>query len=147
MSKAVTLLKYTGAMIVFVISYVICSVIAHIGVRLVNFDARGFWIDFLPYFAAFMAGILSVLGGLSVVERVFPTVRPRTVAWVFIGLMSFFWGLPLLGLLMGLVGLIDAPLQSHVLWSADTPPQAVQALAAVIAAWKMTAAEGDFGPR
>ena len=138
MSKAVTLLKYTGAMIVFVISYMICSVIAHIGVRLVNFDAQGFWIDFLPYFAAFMAGILSVLGGLSVVERVFPTVRPRTVAWVFIGLMSFFWGLPLLGLLMGLVGLINVAGMSHSLLTADTPPQAVQSLVSVIVVWKMT---------
>lgn len=145
MSKAVTSLKYTGAVIIFVISYVICSAIAHIGIWLVNLDARGFWIDFLPYFAAFMAGILSVLGGLSAVERLFPTVRPRTVAWVFIGLMSFLWGLPLLGLLMGLVGLIDAPLQSHSLWSADTPPQVIQALVAVIAAWKMTVAGGDFG--
>ena len=144
MSKAVTSLKYTGAVIVFVVSYMICSVIAHIGVRFVNFDARGFWIDFLPYFAAFIAGLISVFGGLSAIERLFPTVRPRTVAWVYISLMSFLWGLPLLGLLMGLFGLIDAPLQSHILWSADTPPQAVQGLVSVIAAWKLTEAGGDF---
>ena len=139
MSKVVTSLKYTAAVIVFVISYLICSVIAHIGVQFFNLDARGFWIDFLPYFAAFLAGYLSVYGGLSAVERLFPIVRPRTVAWVFIGLMSFIWGLPFfLGLLMGHAGdLVDA----------DTPPKAVQSLVAVIAAWKMTAAEGDFGPR
>ncbi|MFP6757831.1 MAG: hypothetical protein VCC99_06375, partial [Alphaproteobacteria bacterium] len=87
-----------------------------------------------------MAGFLSVYGGLSAVERLFPTVRPRIVAWVFIGFLSFVWGPPLLGLIMGLVGLIDAPLQSHVLWSADKLPQAVQSLVAAIAAWKMTTA-------
>ena len=139
MSEVASLLKYTGAVIVFVISYMICSVIAHIGIRLVNYDVRGFWIDFLPYFAAFMAAILSVYGGLYAVQRMFSTVRPRTVTWVFIGLMSFIWGLPLLGLSLGVVGLIDAPLQSHVLWSADTPPQVIQALAAVVAAWKLRA--------
>lgn len=144
---AVTSLKHAGAVIVFVIIYMICAAIAHIVVRFGNLDARGFWVDFVPYIAALMAGVLSVLGGLSAVERLFPTVRPRTVAWVFIGLWSFFWGLPLFGLLMGLVGLIEAPLQSHSLWSTDTPPLAVQALASMIAAWKMTRADGYFGIR
>ena len=128
MSKVVTTLKYTGAVIVFEISYMICAAIAHIGVRLVNFDARGFWIDFLPYFAALVMGIFGVFGGLSTVERVFPTVRPRTVAWVFIGFTSFIWGFIILGLLTGFGELLD-----------ETPPQAVQALVSVIAAWKMTA--------
>ncbi len=140
-----TILKYAGAVVVFVICYMICSIIAHLGVRLVNFDARGFWIDFLPYFAAFMAGILSVLGGLSAVERVFSTVRLRTVAGIFFGFIGLIWAFPLLGLLLGLVGLIDAPLQSHTLWSEDTRTQLVQSLVAGIAAWKMTAANGVFG--
>ncbi len=127
MSKAVTFLKYTGAFIVFEISYMTCSVIAHLGVWLVNFDARGFWIDFLPYFAAFMAGIIGVGGGLYAVERLFPTVRPRTVAWIFIGSMSLIWGFVIFALLMGIGELLD-----------ETPPIAVQALTSVIFVWKLT---------
>jgi len=42
-------------------------------------------------FAAFMAGYLSVLGGLSAVERVFKAVRLRTVAGIFFGFIGFFW--------------------------------------------------------
>jgi len=144
MSKAITSLKYMGAVIVFHIIYIICSVIAPIGVRIFNPLAQGFWIYLLPYFAAVMAAMIGVYGGLSAVERLFPTVRPRSVAWVFIGFTSLIWVFPLLGLLMGLVGFIDAPLQSHSLWSADTPPMAVQALVSVIAALKLTAVDGDF---
>ena len=142
MEKIVTSLKYTGAMLVFGISYFLSAVIAHLGVRLVNFDARGFWIDFLPYFAAFLAGILGVFGGLSAIKRLFPSVRPRTVVWALIGITVVLWLPPLLGLLMGLIGVTDMPLESHVLWSADRPPQAVQALVAVIVAWKWTNEDG-----
>ena len=78
MGKAVTSLKYTVAVIVFVIVEMICAGIARILVFLVNYDARGFWIDFLPYFAAVMAGGLGVIGGLWAVERFFPNVRLRT---------------------------------------------------------------------
>jgi hypothetical protein len=145
MDKTATYLKYTGAVIVFVICFLICSIIVHFGVRLVNFDAQGFWVYLLPYLTAFMAGYLSVLGGLSAVERVFSTVRLRTVAWIFIGFTGLFWAIPLLGLLLGLVGVINAPPETHTLWSADTPPQVFQALVAGIAAWKMTAVDGDFG--
>jgi hypothetical protein len=145
MDKAATYLKYMGAVIVFVISSIICSVLAHLLIRLINYDLQGYWVYVLPYFTAFMAGYLSILGGLSVVERVFSTVRLRTVAWIFIGLISLFWALPLIGLLLGLVGVINAPLETHTLWSADTPPQLFQALVAGIAAWKMTAVDGDFG--
>ncbi|MDB4173143.1 hypothetical protein N9748_00830 [bacterium] len=145
MSKVVIFLKYTGAWIIFVISYLVCGAIANLGVQLINFDAKGFWIDFLPYFAAFFAGYLSVLGGLSVVERMFSTVRPRIVVWMFYGVMGLIWIPPLFGLLLSLVGFVDIPLQSHTLWSANTPPQAVQSLVAVIIAWKMTEVGGDFG--
>ena len=146
MSKAVSLLKYTGAVIVFVITYMLCSVIAHIGIRLVNYDVRGFWVDLLPYFVAFMAAILSVYGGLHAVQRLFSTVRLRTVAWVFIGLMCLLWVPALLGLLMIVSGGIDIPLQSHELWSADGPPQVIQALAAGVAAWKLTAMTATLEP-
>jgi hypothetical protein len=145
MGKARIVLRYTGAVTVFVFVYMICSVIAYIAVGLANLDARGFWINLLPYFAAVVAGIASVYGGLYAVARWLPTVRLRTVALVFIGFMSFVWGLPLLGLLMGLVGILDVPLQSHVLLSADKQPQAVQALIAVIAAWKLTSPGEEFG--
>ena len=94
---------------------------------------------------AFIEVPLSVLGGLSAVERVFQTVRPRTVAGIFFGIINFIWAFPLFGLLLAFVGLIDAPLQSNILWSADTPPQLVQVLVAGIAAWKMTGVDGDFG--
>jgi hypothetical protein len=145
MSKAVTSLKYMGAVIIFVVSSMICSVIAHLGIRLVNFDAKGFWIDFLPYFVAFMAGYISVLGGLSAVERVFSTVRLRTVAWIFIVTLILFWAPPVIGLLLGFVGILNFPLESHTLLSAETPPQLLQTLVAGVAVWKMTAADGDFG--
>jgi hypothetical protein len=80
----------------------------------------------------------------SAVERVFSTVRLRTVALIFVSLTGLFWALPLLGLILGLIGVINAPLEAHTLWSADTPPQLFQAIVAGIAVWKMTAVEGDY---
>jgi hypothetical protein len=133
MSKAVSLLKSTGAVITFFVAYSICVAIARIMVQLVNYDAQGFWIYFISYFVAVMAGIAGVYFGLTVVERWFPTVRPRTVVWVIIGLECLIWGFILFGLLMG------TELQD------ETPPQAIQALVSVIVAWKMTADDAEFG--
>jgi len=133
MIKAVITLRYTGAVTTFVISHLICLFIAHIVIRIINFDAHGFWLDFLPYFAAVMAGVFSVYGGLCVVTRLFPTIRPRIVSWVFIGLTGFLWGFIILGLSLGFGELLN-----------ETPPQAVQALVSMIAAWKMTSADADF---
>ena len=147
MSKAVTLLKYTGAVIIFMITYLICSAIVRLGVQIVNFDAQGFWIVFFPYFAALPAGMLSIYGGLYENERLLPTVRPRIVAWVFIGLMGIPWGFALLGLLVVFVGLLDYPIKYHVLMSPDNQSQAVQALVAMITVWKLTSTEGEFGTR
>lgn len=145
MSKSADWLKYVGAVVVFGISYAICSGIMHVVVRFVNINERGFWIIIIPYFAGFIAGLTGVYGGLFAIDRLFPTVRPRSIAWVFIGLLGVIWGLPLLGLLASVIGLIDASLQNHILWSADTLPQAVQTLTAVIAFWKFTAAGGEWG--
>lgn len=147
MGKAIDILKCSGAVIVFAISYVVCSIITQIFARLVNFDAQGFWVDLIPYSAAFVAGIFSVFVGLSVVDRVFRTVRPRTVVGIFFGIIGFFWAFPLLGLLLGLVGFIDAPLQSHGLWSANTPPLFLETIVAGITAWKLTGDDGEFGRR
>ena len=132
MSKADSLLKSTGAVITFFVAYLICVAIARIMVQLVNYDAQGIWFNFLTYFEAVMAGIAGVYLGLTVVERWFPTVRPRTVVWVIIGLECLIWGFILFGLLMG------TELQD------ETPPQAIQALVSVIAAWKLTADDAEF---
>jgi hypothetical protein len=144
MSKSADWLKYVGAVVVFGISYVICSGIMHVLVRLVNINERGFWTIIIPYFASFMAGLLGVYSGLFAIDRLFPTVRPRTIAWVFIVPIGIIWGLPLLGLLASVTGLIDLSLQNHIFWSADTLSQAVQTLTAVIAFWKFTAAGGEW---
>jgi hypothetical protein len=133
--------KYTGAAIVFLIAYAICSAIAHVAMWVTSYDERGYWNDILPYIIAPIAGYFAVRGGLAAVARLFPSVRARPVAWVFIALLCLIWVPPLIGLLLGLVGTIDAPIQSHLLWSASTPPMIIQSLAAAITVWKLTAAD------
>jgi hypothetical protein len=144
-----TAAKYVGAVIVFLVAYVICSAITHIAMWVTSYDERGYWNDILPYIIAPIAGYFAVRGGLSAVDRLFPNVRVRTVAWVFIGFLCLMWGYPLLGMFLGrlidFVGLMDLPLQSHALWSADTPPMIIQSLTAAITAWKLTA--DDNGKR
>ncbi len=141
MEKIVIFLKYTGAVIVFFVSYLICSIIAHFAVRIVNYGVGGFWIDFLPFLAAVAAGSLSVQGGLVTVKRLFATVRLRTVAWVLISFMGIIWIGPVIGLFISLVGIVDYSLEGHILMSAETLPQALQSLVAAIAAWVLTADE------
>ena len=132
MSKAVSLLKSTGAVITFFFAYSICLVIARVIFQLVNYDTQEIWFNVLTYFEAVMAGIAGVYLGLTVVERWFPTVRPRTVVWAIIGLECLIWGYISFGLLIG------TDLQD------ETPPQAIQALVSLIIAWKLTADDAEI---
>lgn len=149
MNKAAILLKYSGALIVFLISYGICSTITHFLIQLQNKAIQGFLIEIL---ASCMAGVLSVYVGLAVVGGIFSSLKPRTVAWVFISFMGLIWGIVILGMVFGLVLGVSS---SEVLLdlgeiidaNADLLPMAVQAIAAGITAWKLTLSEGKFGTR
>ena len=134
-------LKYIGSIIVFFLIYIICSALAYLGVWFINRDMN-VWI--LPYFVGPVAGILGVLGALHVVERLFPNIQLRIVAWVFVGFIGIGYGIPLFGLFLGAIGAIDAPLTSHTLWSPDAPPQILHGLTAAVAAWYMTRRDGVF---
>jgi len=141
MDRVIIFIKYTGAVFVFWIVSLLCLVIAEAGIALLNYDIRGFWVYLLPYFSVFVSSIIGVMGGLTAVERLFSTVRLRTVVWIIIGIYIFFWGIPLLSLFIGFI-FVDIPVQSNYyyihLWSERGLLMAVSALVTVITALKLT---------
>ena len=138
-----TVLKYAAALIIFFVCYLISSVIVHAIAWLMNSPEPGIWTYVTPYWVGALAGGVSVVGALSAIDGLFPAVQPRIVVWLFIGLAIFAWGIPLVGLFVDLVGAVNAPLESHFLWSADTPPQLLQSIVAIIAAWILTKPEKE----
>lgn len=144
MSKLKVCLNYTGAVIVFFIGYLICAYIVSVISRIVNISEQGFWLRTVPYYTAFVTGFTAVFGGLYAKDYLFPAVRSRKMAWVFIGLLGVLWGLPLLGLLLSFIGIIDASPHNHILWSVDKIPLAIQTITGIIVFWKVTAKGGEW---
>ena len=144
MIPVITCFKYLAAVILFIVGTLAGAILVNICVRIANHDAQGIWVYVVPYFAALMAGIASAYAGLYMVDRFIPTVRLRTVVWVFIGLQALVWSPALVGLLLAVWGVMDAPLHSHSLGSGRDVPALVQSFVAAIGVFKMTAPGGTF---
>ncbi len=96
----------------------------------------------VPYILTIATGSLGVYAGLSAIKFLFSSVRRRRVVWIFIGTLSLFWGFQLILLFVDLIWRSDVPPR---FWTATSSPHFVQAIAAALLAWKMTAADGDSG--
>ena len=144
MKYVLVFLKYVAAMIIFIISYMLCSLIAHIVLYIVNYFERGFWVDLAPYFTAFWAGVLSVYGGMYVVERFVPSVKKRAMFWLLFVTLGIPWGFAVFGLLLVLLGVIHVPTQEHTLFDPVKQAQALQAITALVTAWIVTSSGQEF---
>jgi uncharacterized membrane protein YoaK (UPF0700 family) len=127
MSRLKRALQYLGAIIVFIVGYGIVNSISHVIITMKNSDLHWLLTAYVvPYFVAIMAGFIGVVGALAIVERLFPHTPKRPVVWVFFGLMMAIWLTVILGLVLG----IEPDL--------GTTAMAVQAVAAVVTAFKLT---------
>lgn len=118
--------RYVGGFLLFLVSYGIVATIARLLVAAVNSDAQGWISDVVPFFVAALAGGIGAAGGLVAVERLMPSVRLRPIAWAFIGVVIFLYAFTALGMIAG-----NAP-------EKGLAEMAVQALAAVITAWRIS---------
>lgn len=130
MGKTSKYVQYLAGVFLFTLGYGICNFIAYIIITAINADSVHPVLQtyVVPYFVAVMAGFLGVVGGLAIVSWLLPNIQKRPVVWVFTGLMVIIWFAVIWSLIIG-----NEP-------DPRTPAMALQAIAAVVAAFKLTAA-------
>ena len=134
-----TFIKTASAVIVFMIIYLILITYMYFIVWGMTFMPEVEHPEAL-YILTIATGSLGVFAGLSAIKLLFSSVRRRRVAWFLIGTLSLFWGFQLILLFVDLIWRSDVPPR---FWTATSSPHFVQAIAAALLAWKMTAADGD----
>jgi hypothetical protein len=119
--------QYLGAVIVLILGYGVVNSIAHVIITAKNSGLHWLLASYVvPYFVAIMAGFLGVVGALAIIDKLFPSAPKRPVVWVFIGLLVAIWLTVILGLMAGVEP------------EPGTTAMAVQAVAAVVTALKLT---------
>lgn len=134
MNKVGRALTYIAGFLIFLLAYAAASFVAHIVIGVVNSDVQGWAREYLlPHFVAAFAGPLGVIAGFAVIEKVFPSLRLRRIAWAFAILIGAVWGFSLVMIALG------------------SPPDrgitvmAVQSLAALIACFRLSGDRRSVG--
>lgn len=128
--------KYILGFFIFTITYVVIFVASQLFLQFQNRDSASFFLT--PYFINFMSAILTVYCSVSAVERFLPSIKVKMICYAFFGIICLLWLPLIIGFILALLNLIDAPVQASVLWSKDTMPELLHTITAIIFAWKLT---------
>ena len=128
------IIKYIGAWICFELAYGLVFLVTHILANLIKQELVGGMSFVIPYVAAFFSGFVGVFVGLSVIDVLFKSVKPRLVILMYYVVIAVILMIVFMTVLI--FGFSGKSQPSWVL---------LQTFISIVSAWYLTEKNSKFG--
>lgn len=137
MLKIKIILKYVAVYLVFTVAYVVCGGLFYYINQSFMPDTSEIYQALKPFIRAILIGGVGTYCGYEAVERAFSKVNMRFLFWASLAWLVV-WVPSITGLLLAIIGVIDADISKHTLMSIENQGMLLHGIINTSILWALT---------